>query len=117
MKTALMMITIAAFFLGGCQRECVTKKDSIHFPIIISSHTDRTCNENGTLDVRENGSACILAHWANNRTYDANGVLVKYDDRSGIWPFYHVHSVKTENRKSSNGTICLFLNFENEDQF
>lgn len=114
-KIALSMVVLSSLVcFCGCQRECVTKKDDFRFPIIISSSTDQVCNDDGTLDVRANGGACILAHWNNNRTYDANGELVKYDDRSGIWPFYNISATKTENSKKSSGTILLFYNFNNE---
>lgn len=98
----------------GCQRECVTKSDSFSFPIIVSSQTDRVCHDDGTLDVREKGGACILASWDNDRTYDANGELIRYNDRGGIWPFYNIRASKTETRKKSSGTILLFFSFDNE---
>ena len=113
-KILLIVVLGCLVCFCGCQQECVTKKDNVSFPIIISSQTDQVCNDDGTLDVRSNGSACLLAHWNNNRTYDANGVLVKYDDASGIWPFYDISATKTENRKRSSGTILLFFNFNNE---
>ncbi|MEN8127184.1 MAG: hypothetical protein ABFR90_05175 [Planctomycetota bacterium] len=116
-KILLMVTSGCLVCFCGCQQECVTKKDSIHFPIIISAETDRVCNGDGTLNVREKGGACILSHWKNDRTYDANGVLVRYDDQSGIWPFYNVHAVKTESNKRSSGTILLFFSFSSDDQF
>ena len=114
-RNVLAMFVFGYFVcLCGCQQECVTKKDDFSFPIIVSSHSDRVCHDNGTLDVRANGRACLLAHWNNNRTYDANGELIRYDDQSGIWPFYKVIASKNENRERSSGTILLFFQFENE---
>jgi len=100
----------------GCQRQCVTKKDSVHFPIIISSNTDQVCSEDGMLNVHSIGSACILSHWNNNRTYDPDGNLIQYNDQNGIWPFYNIRSDKTETGKSSSGTILLFFHFNNEKE-
>ena len=103
-------------YFCGCRQECVTKKSDIRFPIIISSQSDRICNGDGTLDVRENGSALILATWNNKRTYGADGILVEYDDQSSIWPFYDIMASKTEKgRKSAGGTIALFFHFNNEE--
>jgi hypothetical protein len=113
-KILLMVVSGCLVCFCGCQQECVTKKDEVSFPIVISSQTDRVCNDNGTLDVHKKGRACILAHWDNDRTYDANGELVKYDDRSGIWPLYDISAAKTGSSERSSGTILLFFKFDNE---
>jgi hypothetical protein len=113
-KVSLMVILVSLVCFTGCQRECVTKSDSFSFPIIVSSETDRVCHDDGTLNVREKGGACILASWDNDRTYNADGELIRYNDRSGIWPFYSIRASKTESRKKSSGTILLFYSFDNE---
>jgi hypothetical protein len=114
-RNVLLMVVLGCLVcFSGCQRECITKSDSFSFPIIVSSNTNRVCHENGTLDVRENGGACIFASWNNDRTYDANGKLIRCNDRSSIWPLYDIHVSKNGNTKRSNGTIALFFHFDNE---
>jgi hypothetical protein len=113
-EVLLMAVLGCLVCLSGCRQECVTREDNVSFPIILSSQTNRVCKDNGTLNIRENGSACILANWNNDRTYDANGTLVQYDDRNGIWPFYSINATKTGNSERSDVTILLFLNFTNE---
>lgn len=113
-KVLLMVVLVCIVCLCGCQNKCVTKTDKVYFPIIVSAKTDRVCHDDGTLDVHKKGRVCILSYWDNNRTYDADGVLVKSDDKSGFWPLYHANSSKTENRKTSSGQILLFFKYNNE---
>jgi len=115
-KSGIMLMAVLSCMINfcGCRQECVTKNDSVQIPIILSSTSNRECYDNGTLNVREDGKACILAYWDNNRTYDANSVLVQYDDHSGIWPFYDISAAKTENSEKSTATILLLFHFDGE---
>jgi len=110
----LNIACVLVIFSAGCEQQCVTKSDNVDLLFVWNSNYDSTCNPDGTLEVKESGDACIVASWDSDRTYDANGTLIRYDDHSSIWPAYDISSSKNEQGTRSSGEILLFFHFDTE---
>ena len=116
--TLLPLIAVLFILLSGCQqpKPGATRTSTCKLWPVFDITKSQGLEDDGARWISEKGDAVLIAHWKNRKTYDSTGSLTEYSNHSEVWPLFDTSCSKSQGRKSSSGTILLFLKYGQSDQ-
>jgi len=111
------VICVLVVVSAGCQTlgPGDSRQENCSLWPVLDAEKSEGVNEDGSRWIKENGDALLVAHWNNHRTYDKDGLLIKCDDYSEIWPLFEARNQVNNGSKNASGRILLFFKYGNSE--
>ena len=108
---SLLWFTIC---LGGC--ETTTEHERISLWPILNSEKTREAKDDGERWTKENGSACLIAHWNNRQGVDKDGNLIERTAHSVIFPILDSTEEEDRDSKRSHGRVLILFDYDKRER-